>query len=221
MRFALVIFSFPILISCKNERVQISESEIQEQDFEKRNAMVIMELGKKYQEQSERFKLYLGMKQFGKTTFKSSDTLVTFWHDFSYAASIAGKVCQIFKTDSFISLSEVYYSNRHNNLSNDSGFTFMSFHTGQSGSTVHSFYSSKKNLEVTEWNALMKAFDKECFYHLPVSDSAVVIDGTSTSLSLECQDRIYNVHRRWLEDDSLYRLCKMMDNLTENRLDNF
>lgn len=216
----LSILIYFIIISCNNEKTSVSESELQQKDLEERKALVIDEIKEKYQDQSKRFNLYLGLKQFDKNKFKPTDTLITFMHDFSFAAAVRGKVCQILKTDSSIFLSEVYYGNKQSHLKSDSGFAFVNFYTGEKGSTVHSFNSSNKNLKISEWNTLMIAFDKECFFYLPSYNSEAVLDGTLTRLSFECQNRTYIVQRNWLENDSFYQLCKLIDSLTNFQLDN-
>jgi hypothetical protein len=172
-----------------------------------------------YEEQAVRFHAYMGLLEMDGTS--ACDTLITFWHDFSFAAMAGGKVCQILKTDSTIVLREVFYSNRLDQTPKDSGFTLMSFHTGEIGTTLYSFNFFQQTIKLSKWNDLIRTFKREYYFSLKPIGNEAVIDGSHTSIKFEYQGGKYSVSRRWLDNDSFFRLCKMIDSWTKYPLDDF
>jgi len=216
--YATLFFAFASCTQGSSDTV-ISEAQKAEDELEARKAQATLEAEVLEKEQSERFKTYIGLIK--RDSASMSDTLITFWHDYSFAGRLAGKVCQILRSENGVSITEVFYSNRPEHTPEDSGFTSMCFRTGMTGFTAYKYDFYRQELDITQWNRLVKSFQSEDYFSLPPFGNQAVIDGTSTSLTFESHAKNHSVYRRWLDEDAFYRLCKMIDSFTKNELENF
>ncbi len=217
MNKLLILVFILVLISCKSkvENIQL------EDELSLRSDSAMNVINGQYQAQMDSFVRYLGILPSGSISENPQDTMITFIYNYSFAGAYAGKYSQILKTDSGAYFTQVFY--RDGKKKKEEGFRFVNFFTKDtSRKRIYAEQYKKCLLSENEWNSLISEFEKRKFFEMnPNEEDTEVFDATYSDLIFQSASREYQVSRINKGDADFYYLCKKVDGLSKDTLEEF
>ena len=161
--------------------------------------------------------LFLGLQPSRTSSVGISDTIITFNHDFSYAGYLGGKFVQIFKNDSIISLTQVFYTN--GKKEGEKSFSVINTLTGENQGDLYSDGFRAIPLSLKKWNALVAMINKYNFLNLGKENCGrIVLDGTFTTITFNNDLKTHSVYRHNCPSRNFHNLAVKIDSLSPDPL---